>query len=317
MAATIHFFMVRAKGIGMLVMALFLGLFMVACTPPTKPASLQSAEAAVEQVQSDPSVTRYAPVKLDKARETLQEAQTAWEKSKSLDEVAHRAYLAQQRARIAAVAAEGKEAQTQIKDLSEKREQMLLEAQQFEAQQARERAEAAKAQAEQARKQAEMAEARAKQAREQAEAAETRNEQMKQQLSELQAKKTKRGHVITLGNILFEVDKAELTSEAMQGLSRLVNFLKDFPEREVVIEGYTDSTGSEAYNLDLSQRRAGAVRRFLVDNGIAPERIVARGYGEAYPVAPNDTAAGRARNRRVDIVILNEGEKAKEYQRPR
>lgn len=274
MVATIHFFMTRRTGIGMLIMALLLGFFMVACTPPTKPASLQSAEAAVEQVQSEPGVTRYALVELDKAQETLQEAQRTWRYDKSPDKVAHPAYLAQQYARIAAVAAEGEEAQAQIR-------------------------------------------AQIKDLQAQIKDLSKGRDQMKQRLSELQAKKTNRGYVLTLGNILFELDKAELTSDAMQSLSRLVKFLKDFPEREVVIKGYTDSTGSEAYNLDLSQRRAEAVRRFLVDNGIAPERIVARGYGEAYPVASNDTAAGRVRNRRVDIVILNEGEKAGDYHRPR
>jgi outer membrane protein OmpA-like peptidoglycan-associated protein len=95
-----------------------------------------------------------------------------------------------------------------------------------------------------------------------------------------------------------------------------VTFLKEFPDREVVVEGYTDSTGSGVYNLELSQQRANSVQSFLVGNGISPDRIVARGYGEAYPVAPNDTAAGRQKNRRVEIIILHAGEQAETYKHP-
>jgi outer membrane protein OmpA-like peptidoglycan-associated protein len=82
------------------------------------------------------------------------------------------------------------------------------------------------------------------------------------------------------------------------------------------VEGHTDSTGTQEYNLGLSQRRAEAVVQYLGQNGIAPYRCIASGYGKAYPVAGNDTAAGRQRNRRVEIVILDPGEKATEQLRP-
>jgi OOP family OmpA-OmpF porin len=79
------------------------------------------------------------------------------------------------------------------------------------------------------------------------------------------------------------------------------------PDRKVLIEGHTDSSGSASYNSDLSQRRANAVEALLINQGVDPTRIVARGYGESYPVATNDTAAGRQQNRRVEIVILKPG----------
>ncbi len=82
------------------------------------------------------------------------------------------------------------------------------------------------------------------------------------------------------------------------------------------MEGHTDSTGTKEYNLGLSERRAETVAQFLAENGIARGRAVARGYGKAYPVAGNETAAGRQRNRRVEIVILDPGEKAVEEVRP-
>ncbi|ADE15858.1 OmpA/MotB domain protein [Nitrosococcus halophilus Nc 4] len=273
---------------GVFVLSLSLGLLIAACAPPTKPVDLERAEAAVEQVQTDPNVTQYVPVRLDEAKEALQRAQVAWEKDESTEEVEHLAYLAQRRAAIAEVAAAEKAAQAEIKNLGQERQQMLMEVRELEA----------------------------RQAREQAKMAEARTRELEQRLAELDAEKTKRGYVLTLGDILFEVDRAELTPGGMQNLFRLVTFLKEYPDREVVIEGHTDSTGSAVYNQELSQRRADSVYKFLMNNGISPERIVARGYGEAYPVAPNDTAAGRQRNRRVEIVILGAGERAKEYQRP-
>jgi outer membrane protein OmpA-like peptidoglycan-associated protein len=134
--------------------------------------------------------------------------------------------------------------------------------------------------------------------------------QLEEELAALKAKQTERGAVITLSDVLFEVDRADLKVGAYRDLSRLAEFLRQHPEREVLIEGHTDSTGSEAYNLSLSERRAEAVRRFLLQQGVAPERIIARGYGESLPLAPNTTAAGRQQNRRVEVVILNEGERA-------
>jgi outer membrane protein OmpA-like peptidoglycan-associated protein len=259
----------------------------VACAA-VKPADLKSAEVAVERVQSDPEVNRYAPVARDEAEEALQRAQTAWEGDRDIEEVDHLAYLAQQRAAIAEVTAVQKEAQAQIKTLSQERQQILMEGHELEA----------------------------RQAREQARLAESRARELEQRLTDLKAQETKRGYVITLGDILFRVDSAELSSGGMQNLFRLVTFLKEFPDREVVVEGYTDSTGSGVYNLELSQQRANSVQSFLVGNGISPDRIVARGYGEAYPVAPNDTAAGRQKNRRVEIIILHAGEQAETYKHP-
>lgn len=119
-------------------------------------------------------------------------------------------------------------------------------------------------------------------------------------------KQTDRGLVLTLGDVLFEFNKAELKAGALRNLYPLVAFLKDNPSRAVAIEGHTDSVGTESFNLELSQRRAEAVRRFLTENGLAQDRITARGLGEAYPVGSNDTGPGRQTNRRVEIVIANE-----------
>ena len=156
----------------------------------------------------------------------------------------------------------------------------------------------------------------AQQARAEAAELAERERKLREELAELEAQKTERGLVLTLGDVLFDVDEATLKAGATQSLSRLIAFLKEYPDRQVLVEGHTDSTGTEQYNLGLSQRRAESVVQFLTLNGISPERAIARGYGKAYPVAGNETAAGRQRNRRVEIVILDPGEKAADEVRP-
>ena len=105
------------------------------------------------------------------------------------------------------------------------------------------------------------------------------------QLKELNAKKTERGLVITLGDVLFSTNKAQLKSGGMRNVQKLADFLKQYPQHKVLVEGYTDSTGSDSLNQELSERRANAVRTALLDMGISSDRINTRGYGEAFPVA--------------------------------
>ncbi len=99
----------------------------------------------------------------------------------------------------------------------------------------------------------------------------------------------------------FAFNSASLTPGAIAELSDTLDSLRNDPELRIRIEGYTDSVGSDAYNLRLSERRADAVKRYLVSEGIAADRIQTRGFGEASPVADNDTETGRARNRRVEV----------------
>lgn len=148
------------------------------------------------------------------------------------------------------------------------------------------------------------------QARSQMELEQTRARaaELERQLAELQARETERGYVLTLGDILFDVDEAALTPGGVQQVTRLAEFMREFPDRSVVIEGHTDSTGDESYNLQLSERRAQAVGDLLIRQGIDPARMASRGYGEQYPIASNDNAGGRQQNRRVEIVILDPGE---------
>ncbi|OOR89386.1 hypothetical protein B0181_06785 [Moraxella caviae] len=107
-------------------------------------------------------------------------------------------------------------------------------------------------------------------------------------------------------NILFDTNKSDIKPQYRSEVTKAANFLKDYPDAQVIVEGHTDSRGSETYNQALSERRAAAVRQSLItDYGIAPNRISAQGFGELRPVATNDTEEGRQLNRRVMVVVPN------------
>jgi outer membrane protein OmpA-like peptidoglycan-associated protein len=170
---------------------------------------------------------------------------------------------------------------------------------------AREQAKLARETAERAVQEAAVAEEKAAQAGQRSTS--TRRAELERELAELKTRETEHGLVLTLGDVLFAPNRSELTTAAMGKLSPFVTILKEQPKRSIRIEGYTDSRGMESSNLDLSQRRADAVRDFLIENGISPSRITARGYGEADPVASNATLAGRRENRRVEVIVPREG----------
>ncbi|WP_095108107.1 OmpA family protein [Pseudomonas sp. Irchel 3E20] len=135
-----------------------------------------------------------------------------------------------------------------------------------------------------------------------------RDAQIKQLQNSLNAKQTERGTLVTFGDVLFATNKAELKSSGLVNINKLAQFLAENPDRKVIVEGYTDSTGSAAYNQSLSERRANSVRMALVKMGVDPARIVAQGYGKEYPVAENSSVSGRAMNRRVEVTISNDNQ---------
>ena len=109
------------------------------------------------------------------------------------------------------------------------------------------------------------------------------------------------------GELLFAFNSAELSEAATARLEELAKTLRAHPDSQIVVQGYADSTGDSAYNRDLSVKRAKAVRAFLIDKRVAAHRIEPTGYGDSYPVASNDTPAGRANNRRVEVEVRGGG----------
>ena len=196
------------------------------------------------------------------------------------------------------------------------RERREAEAKARDAEQSKREAEAKAREAEQARLQSRADAEKAEMARKEAEAKAREAEQSKAEidqllkdLADLQGRMTERGIVLTMGDVLFAFGKADLSAGAVRNLDKLSGFLEKHPDRNLLIEGHTDSIGSDEFNRVLSKKRADAVKEALVGKGVDSDRIVTEGYGKQFPVASNDTESGRQMNRRVEVVILNEGVK--------
>lgn len=114
-----------------------------------------------------------------------------------------------------------------------------------------------------------------------------------------------RGVVVNLPDILFKFDRADLTPEAGRTIKEIANILKDIKSRVISVEGHTDSVGNTTYNKDLSFKRADSVARKLIGEGVDRSLVRSKGFGEGSPIATNNTEAGRARNRRVEVIVEN------------
>lgn len=195
---------------------------------------------------------------------------------------------------------------------------MMLIAQQEEAQRSKARADAAERDAQDSRDQAVLlkqetaaakryAKAQAQEAslaKQEAELAMEEADSLRKKLNSIATEQTDKGLMMTLGDFVFDSGRSTIKQEAVDNFSKVVNFINTYPNKKVRIEGHTDSSGSNKLNLKLSQKRANAVKNLLVKNGIIAAQIKAVGMGEDFPIAENSTKAGKAKNRRVEIIIL-------------
>lgn len=274
-------------------------VLLVACaSAPKRMEQLEQARVDVQTLSQDPSAEQAASSELRAARGSLDQADAAMKKGDKEDAI-HYAYLASQQAQTGKSRVEEARAREQVAQGEADRTRVLLEARTTEAEKAAAQARAATAVAQAQTQQADAA-------RQEAVAARAEAESMQQQLAELQAKQTERGMVLTLGDVLFDTNTATLKPGATVALERVAEFMKQNASTKVMIEGHTDSRGSDSYNMELSQRRAQAVGDALAFRGVDRGRVEAVGRGEGFPVATNDSGAGRQQNRRVEIVFSDE-----------
>ena len=258
-----------------LIAATVSSILLAACAAaPQIPAGAAQARSKLTQLRSDQELATRAPVAIQEADAAVRAAETP-QKDEALG--AHRVYIADRKVDTAWALAESRLAEDQRAALGADREGARLDARTREADAAKLAAAASAAE----------------------------SAELQRQIDELQAKETDRGLVLTLGDVLFESGKAQLKSAAAGNLNTLVMFLNNYPNRTVLIEGYTDSVGSDDYNQGLSSRRAESVQAYLVGQGIDRGRLTASGLGESAPVADNESATGRQMNRRVEVIISN------------
>jgi outer membrane protein OmpA-like peptidoglycan-associated protein len=122
----------------------------------------------------------------------------------------------------------------------------------------------------------------------------------------LETRDTPRGLVVTMADVLFDVGKYDLRPATREKLARLGGIILGHPSLRLDIEGHTDSTGSDELNQRLSEQRASTVQSYLVDQGLTPELVMAKGFGKTMPIADNGSASGRQQNRRVEIIVSGE-----------
>lgn len=250
-------------------------------------------------------LTELARKRLSNAR-LAAEAEWLQDQLKTLNEDYRALQLEIARAEAELARAEAEKARRQYMAQSEEAQRARAEAERArqlaaanlsEAERARLEAEAAKRLAEAQAREAELAKAEAKLAMEEADS-------LRRRLESLAARRTDKGLVMTLGDFVFDSGQASIRPEAQANFGKVMAFLDAYPDSKIRIEGHTDSSGSAQLNLRLSQQRAEAVKALLVENGIDAGRIEAVGMGEDFPVADNSTAAGKAKNRRVEIIVL-------------
>lgn len=252
------------------------------------PEGSAAVRAKLTQLQSDPQLSSRAPVAIKTAEDAVRAAEVP-RKDKALAK--HLVYMADRKVDIASGLAQTRWEEDQQEVLSDKRADARLDSRTLEADMARNDANFARNDADIARNQADMAR--------------QQTSDMAKQLAELNAKETDRGLVITLGDVLFDTGKANLKGNATTHLAKLSSFLNQYQDRTLLIEGHTDSIGSEDFNAGLSQRRADSVKSYLIGQGVSAARVNTYGKGESSPVSSNDSAAGRQLNRRVEVIIAN------------
>lgn len=307
-------------------------------TPPPPPGVLDNLRSDLAALEENTELAELAPQALADARSAVRRAAA---EELSEDERDQRVWLARKQLEIARAEGFAERARLDIDRVEQRRTQLLLRASRLEAQQARQAAESAlmnaiatqeemerarqqasrseqqrdaaanrereaREEAEQARRLAEAQSAEIDLARREAELASAQARSLQRRLEYMEYRQTDRGVVVTLGDVLFEVGESDLLPSAAQSLDDVIELLESEPDKEIRIEGHTDSTGPSALNLRLSRERAEAVRDALIERGIDPDRLNAVGMGEEFPIATNESAEGRASNRRVDVIVLNQ-----------
>lgn len=331
------FILKTSKPKNLIAIAVACALLTACASSPVKPAGSENLRSRLTQLQSDPRLVDMAPLAMKDAEAAVTLAERP-EPNTALS--AHLIFMADRKIDTAQAQAESKYAIAERNKLTDERDAMRLQSRTREADAANRRAtmanveatnqtraaelardqavaarvdaegqrnaaDAARIDAEGQRSAANAARVDANAAKDATEAAQRNNAEMKKQLDEMQARETDRGLVLTLGDVLFSSGTSRLNRGGSTHLAKLATFLNKYADRNVTIEGYTDSVGSDEYNQELSQRRANAVKDYLTSNGVDGARVTASGKGEGSPVGDNSTPTGRQQNRRVEVIISN------------
>lgn len=267
-----------------IVLSVAVAAILSACTAaPERNETLERARALVLKTEQSPRAG-LAAADIANARASLDAANRLAESKTRRADMEFEATNAVLSAQIANEKILTAEANEQIADGNAQRQAVLLQARERDVQRSADQA---------------------TDARRQADLSSTRANSLEAELADMKLQKTERGLVLTLGDVMFDTAQATLKPGAYAPLDRLATVLKEQPDRKVLIEGHTDNVGSDQTNMSLSERRAQSVQTSLTQRGVDRGQITSLGKGENYPIASNDSAAGRQSNRRVEMIFTD------------
>lgn len=307
-------------------------------TQPKRDLALERLQDELQMLKSTTDASRLAPLAISDAERAVARLQAT---KGDQDYRNHLAYLAERRIDLIRAEVRRQEAVRHTAELNQQHSQLLVRISRLQAEQARreaeqarilsaaraeetaraqrdaaaarenelsaaERASRAQQEADQARRLADAQAEEASLARREAQLATEQAESLRRRLEHMQLRETDRGVVITLGDVLFETGESELKSEAADNVRDVVELLTAEADKRIRIEGHTDSQGNADFNQRLSELRAESVEQALVAEGVDATRITVVGQGEDFPIATNDTEEGRSKNRRVDVILLDD-----------
>ena len=274
------------------IVSLAIAAVLSACSAaPPRNESLETARIMIPELEKSPRAG-VAAMDIANARRSLEAANRLEAAKAKRPDVEFEAQNAVLSAQIASEKILTAQANDEVADGTAQRQAVLLQARQRDSQRSAQ-------QAGDARSAADAAQLRA-------DASQLRADSLETELADLKMKKTERGLVLTLGDVLFDTNRSTLKSGAYGTLDRLATALRENAGRKVLIEGHTDNVGSDETNQELSQRRAQAVQLALAQRGVAGDQITSVGKGENFPIAGNDDANGRQSNRRVELIFTED-----------
>lgn len=294
-----------------LAMAVAVAATLAGCASnPETDSRLAQLDQRFDRLMNYQQASTNAPVATEKALNALNSTREAYDSDLSDEVIDHRLYLAERRLDILERAISNSVAEATVENAELSRKEIVLKAKTIESERAKRDARVMEAHAVVATEQAIDANAQAAAMHAHAQRETARAQQLQKKIDSLESKvdnltmqNTERGVVLTLGDILFEVDSDQLKADTDVTLDEVAAFLKSYPEREIRVEGFTDDTGSASYNERLSLKRAASVKEALTERGLEDSRISVHGYGEERPIVRNDSAAHREKNRRVEIIL--------------
>lgn len=267
-----------------IILSVAIAAVLSACSAtPARNETLERARAMVQQVESSPRAG-IAAADIANARSSLDAANRLAASKTKVSDMEYEATNAMLSAQIANEKILTAEANEAVANGNAQRQAVLIKARERDVQKSTDQA---------------------ADSRRQATASQARVDSLETELADLKLKKTERGLVLTLGDVMFDTGQSTLKPGAYATLDRLATALRQQSARKVLIEGHTDNVGSSENNQGLSERRAQSVERGLMQRGVERSQITTLGKGEDFPIAGNETAAGRQSNRRVELIFTD------------